>query len=120
MNKKLYSLPKKEIIKSKKDFEKIIRTGKKFASGHIKAFFQLGDKRRVGFAVSNKIKGAVRRNKIKRWLREIYRREKYTLNDSTEIIILVDYFTKDENFHTLKEEVLQIFKEINENFNKSA
>ena len=120
MNKKSYSLPKKEIIKSKRDFEKIIRTGKKFASGHLKVFLQFGDNRRVGFAVSNKIKDSVRRNKIKRWLREIYRREKYALRDDTEMIISVDGITEDEDFHVLKEKVLQIFKEINENFNKSA
>lgn len=120
MNKKIYSLPKKEIIKSKKDFERIIRTGKRFASGHLKVFLQFGNNRRVGFAVSSRIKGSVRRNKIKRWLREIYRREKYALKDGTELIILVDDITKDEDFHVLKEKVLQIFKEINENFNNSA
>lgn len=120
MNKKLFCLPKREIIKSKKDFEKIIRAGKKFASGNLKIFLQFGNKRRIGFAVSSKIKGAVRRNRIKRWLREIYRTEKYSLKDGMEMIILVDFINKDENFHTLKEKVLQIFKEIDENFSKST
>jgi len=113
--KKKYSLSKKEIIRSKESFERILKNGKRFARGHLKVFVRSGSKRRIGFTVSSKAGKAVVRNKIKRWLREIYRKEKYVLNDNVEIIMLVDGFDNKMNYNTLKEVILDIFREINEN-----
>ncbi len=117
--KKKYSLSKKEIVKGKKSFEKIIKTGIKYSSGCLKIYVCICDKKRVGFAVSKKTGKAVVRNKIKRWLREIYRKEKYGLDDKVELIMLVDRFDNDMNYNTLKIDVLNIFEEINEYIKQS-
>lgn len=110
-----HSLSKKEIIRGKKPFERILKSGKRFVSGYLKIFVCYSGERRAGFAVSSKVGKAVVRNKIKRWLREIYRKEKFALKDRTEIIMLIDGFDEKINYNTLKEDVLTIFREINEN-----
>jgi len=110
-----YSLPKKEIIKGKKSFERVLTNGIRFTKGYLKIFVFSCDRRRVGFAVSSKVRNAVVRNKIKRWLREIYRKEKCTLKDNAEIIMLIDGFDSKMSYNTLNEDVLNLFRDINEN-----
>jgi len=114
--KKRYLLSKKEIIKSKKSFERIIKDGIEFKGNYLKIFIYSSDERRVGFAVSKKVGKAVLRVKVKRWLREIYRREKSGLNSKNDLIILIDSFNSNVNYNTLRSDILNIFKEINEYF----
>jgi len=109
-----YSLPKKEIIRGKKSFERVLTNGKRFTKGYLKIFVCSGSERKVGFAISSKVRKAVVRNRIKRWLREIYRKEKYILKDNAEIIMLIDGFDSKMSYNSLKEDVLNIFRDINE------
>jgi len=109
-----YSLSKKEIIKGKKSFEKVLTNGKRFTKGYLKIFVCSGGERKVGFAISSKVRKAVVRNRIKRWLREIYRKEKHILKYDVEIIMLIDGFDSKMSYNTLKEDVLNIFGDINE------
>ncbi len=109
-----YSLPKKEIIKGKKSFERVLTNGKRFTKGYLKIFVCSSGERKVGFAISSKVRKAVVRNRIKRWLREIYRKEKYVLKYNAEIIMLIDGFDSKMSYNTLKEDVLNIFGDINE------
>ena len=114
-----YTLTKKEIIKGRKSFERVLKNGRRFEKGHLKIFVCSGRKRKVGFAVSSRIRKAVIRNRIKRWLREIYRKEKYKLRDNVEILMLVDSFDNKMSYNTLKEDVLNIFRDINENIQQT-
>ena len=79
MSKKLNSLPKKEIISGKKEFERIFSNGIRFISGKLTVFACSGNGRKIGFSVSKKAGKSVKRNKIKRWMREAYRTNKNTI-----------------------------------------
>ena len=51
-------------------------------------FKRKGRGRRVGFTVSRKLRGAVKRNRVKRVWREIYRKHEERLVDGVDLIIL--------------------------------
>ena len=68
---------------------------------------------KAGFTVSKKVsKSAVERNKLKRRLREIYRRNKNVLPANVSIIIRVLPQAAGADFNEIKNEVLSLFKVI--------
>ena len=77
------TLKKKEILRGYKVFSKIITTGKCIKSGQLSFYYIVenlqSDFIEIGFAISKKIKGSVKRNRIKRLLKEYYRLNKEQL-----------------------------------------
>ncbi len=87
----LYSFTKDERILKNKDFVSVQKQGKRFASKGLVVFLKTNnlDIRRLGLAVSSKVNGAVKRNRIKRLLRELFRLNKDSFPPSTDIFISV-------------------------------
>jgi len=77
------TLKKKEILRGYNSFSKIITTGKCIKSGNLSFYYVVEDLQsnfvEIGFAISKKIKGSVKRNRIKRLLKEYYRLNKEQL-----------------------------------------
>ena len=82
-------LPKEEIVKRSGEFSRIIKNGKRWKGKHIRVFFEEADIRQVGFAVSKRHGNAVKRNRIKRLLREVYRKRRYKIG-KYKIIIMTE------------------------------
>lgn len=73
----------------------------------------LGSIGKAGFTVSKKVsKSAVKRNKLKRRLREIYRQNRNLLPAGISIIIRVLPQAAGADFNEIKNEVLSLFKVI--------
>ena len=70
------NLPKSEILRSNQEFNEVLRSEKWFHCPWFTIYRKEGPERKVGFAVSKRIKGIVRRNAAKRRLRELYRRNR--------------------------------------------
>ena len=68
--------PAQERIKKKKDFERLFAKGTRRESQHLALIRIASSNRRIGIILSRHIKTAVLRNKIKRRIRDIYRRNK--------------------------------------------
>lgn len=69
------------------------------------------EKSRVGFVVSNKIdKRATVRNKIKRQLREIVKKEIKNFKTKIDLLLIVKAGIKNKDFSELEKEVLNLFK----------
>lgn len=122
-----YSLSKSEIIRGHNSFNDIFKSASKLSSGRIKLFYNQSKIKlnsphgtiKVGFVVSAKrVNSSVKRNKIRRLLKEAYRIFKNNhLNDfDAEVLIgLSDYgyelLQQDKSFEfsKLKEDIADAF-----------
>ncbi len=82
-------MKKKEIVKSKQDFDSIIKTGKKISNRYYHVFYQKADETLFGIAVSKKLGNAVFRNKNKRQLRNILNKNKNIFKNNRKYIIMI-------------------------------
>jgi len=84
-------LPKKERLRKDKEFQAVFREGKKLWINSILLIIYKPNSlnyRRLGIVVSKKIKKATQRNKVKRWIRELFRRNKDWFPENCDIIII--------------------------------
>ena len=72
-------LPKKCILKKNDAFREVIEKGNVWQGKHIKVFFMKSDIAAVGFSIPRKFGTAVHRNRIKRLMRETYRKHRQDL-----------------------------------------
>ncbi len=88
------TLPKTLILKSKKEFEEIFEKGSRKSSGNLTIYCYTSDRPEIkfGFLTDKRIKKSVSRNKLKRWLREIVRKNKEKFSSGQKII----FFAKKE------------------------
>lgn len=86
-----YSFSKAERLLKKKEFLEAKREGKRLYTNHLTIFIRPNAMgiRRLGLSVSGKVGGAVKRNRIKRLLREFFRLNKGCFPPSVDIFILV-------------------------------
>jgi len=70
-----YNFPKKYCLRKKKGFEYVFKHGKKISGEGLVCYWlsdeQMGNK--LGIVVSKKVGRSVKRNRIKRYIREFYR-----------------------------------------------
>ncbi len=106
-------LPLKNRLKKQKDFKLVFRQGKGYREKEI--FIKILKKRdsslRFGFVVSKKISNkAVRRNKLKRRLREVVRSMLPHIKQGYDIVIVALPGAEEYNFWELQEIVLRAFQ----------
>ncbi|WP_298478331.1 ribonuclease P protein component [uncultured Maribacter sp.] len=113
------SYPKKEKLKSKKRIEQLFIEGKSITSFPLKLIYletTLPDEIKIqtGVAVSKKrFKNAVKRNRVKRLLRESYRLNKFIVTDNTDssYAFLILYIGKKMPTYTVIEKQLRLLLE---------
>uniref|UniRef100_A0A7V4N4P1 Ribonuclease P protein component n=1 Tax=Thermodesulfobacterium geofontis TaxID=1295609 RepID=A0A7V4N4P1_9BACT len=84
-------LSHKERLKKDKEFQIVFREGKKVWINSILLIIYKPNYlnyRRLGIVVSKKIRKATQRNKVKRWVRELFRRNKDLFPENCDIIII--------------------------------
>ncbi|NOY78972.1 MAG: ribonuclease P protein component [Calditrichaeota bacterium] len=70
------TLKKHEIIRGPSAYDEIFQKGKKIRGRLITLFYVSSESTQMGIAVSRKYKKAVERNRVKRYIREIFRQNK--------------------------------------------
>jgi ribonuclease P protein component len=87
MNERLTPL---ERIRRKKDFESLYRDGRRFRGRYFNLVYRPSplDHSRLAVVVSRKVGPAVVRNKVKRRVRDLFRRNKGLLPGPTDIIVV--------------------------------
>ena len=101
-------------LKKNYEFKRVLDNGEFFYGKYIH-FFIIKNKmniNRIGIAVSSKIAGAVKRNKIKRLIRENYRLLEKEIKESYDIVIIWKKNVPAEaaNFKNISEDMLQLFE----------
>jgi ribonuclease P protein component len=108
-------LPKKNLLKKKKDFDNIFKKGKTMAGKLVFLRFLKNNLEdvRVGFIVSSKIsKKAVIRNKIKRRLREIFKNNINNIKKKIDIIIIAKPEIVNKNYQDIKNDIEKLIQNI--------
>jgi len=98
-------MKKINIVKESKDFQKIIKNNKSFRTKYFYIYKQNHEENiyHFGLSVGKKIGNAVRRNKVKRQLREILSKNHYQKN--FDCIIIVRREINDADFKKIQEDL---------------
>jgi len=107
-------LLKSEIIRKRTEFNQVLSSAKVLSANALTLRYAENPSRRIGFIVPKDIvPKAVIRNRIKRYLREIYRNNKEYFLENYSFILQTREGAANKNFHELKDEVLSLVKTIN-------
>ena len=99
-------LPKANRLRKKKDFEELFKKGKSFKNNFLTLKIAQNNLKesRFGFIVSQKVsKKAVLRNKIKRRLRDIIKRNIKDIKNGMDVVIIVLTGLEKKSFLEIKE-----------------
>ena len=98
-------MKKINIVKESKDFERIIKKNKSFKTKYFFIYKQIHEENiyHFGLSVGKKIGNAVRRNKVKRQIREIISKNDYQKN--FDCIIIVRREINNADFQKMQEDL---------------
>ena len=104
------SFKKKDIIKKKNEIKNVIYSGEKIKSHYFDIFYFGNKKIRIAILLNRSIKKAHERNKVKRRIREIIRKnEKIEKND---LIIKIKKNVIKKRYSFLKREIKEMMEKI--------
>ena len=102
-------------LKKNYEFKNVLKNGKYFIKKHIIVYINKNKiyENSIGIAVSTKLCNAVKRNKIKRIIRESFYKEKQNIKQGYNIVFLWNKKEPIENicFQEVHKEIVEIFKE---------
>lgn len=100
---------KDERIRRRREYLAVQRRGDKLHLQHILAFVLSTDgRRRLGITVSGKVGNAVRRNRIKRLMREAWRRKMHRMPQGLDIVLVAKRVAAQADFTAIAREIDQL------------
>jgi ribonuclease P protein component len=100
------TLKPRERIKKKKDFNHLYKKGKRYRGQYFTLVYLSNEfnHSRLAVVASKKLGNAVTRNKTKRWMRDLFRRNKELLKNPTDLIIIPHRGIHEAGWQNLLEE----------------
>lgn len=102
-------------LKKNYEFKNVLKNGKYFIKKHVIVYINKNEinKNVIGIAINTKLCNAVKRNKIKRIIRESFYKEKQSLKQGYNIVFLWNKKEPVDNidFYTIHKEIEEVFKE---------
>ena len=86
----MLKLPKRRILRNKQMFQKVYKEGRSLANRYLVlyVFPAIGLERKAGFAAGKKLGNAVTRNRMKRIMRESYRKNQALLKEEVWLLLV--------------------------------
>lgn len=99
-------------IKKNSEFQRIYKNGKSYANKLLVMYIERVENKdtQIGISVSKKVGNSVVRHHICRLIREIFRLNRYRIQDGLNIIVVVRSTAKDSNYHELESAYLHLCK----------
>jgi ribonuclease P protein component len=99
-------------LSSKKDFENVLSKAKPFGKGNLLIYTILNGRSysRIGISISKKTAEAVKRNRIKRLIKEVYRINKERIVDGMDIVFVVKPGFNIDNFQSMEVFIMDLLK----------
>lgn len=107
---------KADRVLSRRDFLRIQSRGRKLHTRHLIAllFPAPADRRRLGLVVSTKVGNSVERNQVKRWLREVFRKERELLPERVDLVLIAKKGAPDAGHAALLAEFREVARKARE------
>ncbi|MBI1871220.1 MAG: ribonuclease P protein component [Chlamydiae bacterium] len=109
------SFPREERLHQSRDIRWVIETGQKEVSPTMILYFQAkeGLKRQAAFITSKKVGSALRRNRVRRWMREAFRRQKNLFENEKWLVFIARAIPeKNASYSKIFEEMKEFAKKI--------
>lgn len=108
---KQFSLKKKERIRKRSEFSSIARFGERYHTKHFMVVFNPNNLGigRVGISVSKKVGSPVKRNRVKRLIREVFRLNKKDLPYSHDVLVVAKEGSSNLTYQEVYSELRRFF-----------
>ncbi|RDI40872.1 ribonuclease P protein component [Falsibacillus pallidus] len=103
-------------IKKNDEFQKVFKRGKSTANRQFVVYVLKKEEQehfRIGLSVSKKIGNAVKRNEIKRYVRQFFLEVKDEIQKGNDYIIIARKPAAEMDFHEVKKSLLHVFSRAN-------
>ena len=100
------SFPKRNRLLKRTEYVRVQRRGRKLTTKSMLMLVYPGKKgrTRLGIVASKKLGNSVVRNRLKRLLREVFRRNRNLFPESSDLVIIPKKVSHQVDYHSLKEE----------------
>lgn len=108
----MMNIGERQKLKKNSDFQRVYKESKSFANYLLVCYILRHPEnptRRVGFSVSKKMGKAVKRNRIKRLLREAYRLNQHLLVDGIDLVIIPRAKAVDATYREIEKGMVKLF-----------
>jgi ribonuclease P protein component len=98
-------------LKKRREFKRVQGRGKKIWGRRFIYTISPGatQKTRLGITVSRKVGNAVKRNRIKRWVREVFRTHPHLFPDVVDVVVIAKRDIDDFSFAAIRQEFVDVF-----------
>lgn len=109
----LQQFPRHERLTQKREFVAIYEHGKKWVGPNFVCYAvrRAGQSRKLGLSVSRKVGGAVVRNRVKRYIREVYRTHRAQLRDDVQLVIVARHSSSRLSYRECEESIRDLFRQ---------
>ncbi|MDD9934542.1 MAG: ribonuclease P protein component [Myxococcales bacterium] len=97
--------PRSHRILTRRDFLRVQQTGKRVHTPHFVIIVLPAPRKRLGITVTKRVAGAVGRNRIRRCLREVYRRNGELFPEGCDVVVIARSGAGELGYRSMLEEM---------------
>ncbi|MCB9764085.1 MAG: ribonuclease P protein component [Alphaproteobacteria bacterium] len=108
------TFPREVRLRRSVDFRRVQSRGRRARTRHLLVLYTRGrgDRTRFGLVVSRKVGNAVTRNRVKRWLREAIRRNRWRVSGCWDLAIIASPRAATAGLAAITDELITVFERL--------